>query len=264
MSYFNDPTTEQPRYPDKPGHSTTRPHALKPRTVSGVVGLIVSVVALTLSWVPIVNNIAFFFALISGVFGIIGTVAARPAGKKSGRGIAVSSLVITCLTVAVVLGTQSMYGHALDGTAKSLSPSVSLSAGKTSSAAGRELDGVTRFGASALFKDGSVLTCGKPVTFRRSEFAAGGENATVFLKSKCTFVNRSGKVFKPAGTSGSMSAGGVEGDSVFQTGFDAPDNPVLPGKSVTWWMGYGVVSAEDVQLTVRLGFLDYSSVTFTG
>ena len=60
-----------------------------------------------------------------------------------------------------------------------------------------------------------------------------------------------------------QSYGGVEGDSVYQDGLDAPDNPVLPGKSVTWWMGYGVDDAADTQLTVRLGFLDYDDVIYT-
>jgi hypothetical protein len=236
----------------------------KPKTVAGIVGLIVGVVGLTLSWVPIVNNLAFVFALISGVLGAIGIIATRPAGKKSARWAAISALVLTALTVALVLGTQALYGKAIDEVSKGLDtsvPAATPSAGPK--AGGTSLpEGVAKFGSVVTFKDGSTLTCAAPVAFKRAEFAAGGEGAKAFMKSKCTFSNKSDKVFKPAGTSGSMSADGAEGDSVYQEGLDAPENPILPGKSVTWWMGYGVASSTALQLTVELGFLDHDSVTF--
>ena len=38
---------------------------------------------------------------------------------------------------------------------------------------------------------------------------------------------------------------------------------MLPGKSVTWWMGYGVPNQKDLQLEVNVGFLDYGTVIFT-
>jgi len=85
----------------------------------------------------------------------------------------------------------------------------------------------------------------------------------MYLKFKCTFTNKTKEVFDPALTTASASAGGEEGESVYQDGLDAPDNPVLPGKSVTWWMGYGVQDTADTQLTVSLGFLDYDDVIFT-
>jgi hypothetical protein len=215
--------------------------------------------------VPLVNNIAFVFALVGGVLGTIGAVATRPAGKKSARWTAISALVLTGLTVVVVLSTQALYGKAVNEVSKKLDTSASAATSGTGSKTGGTSlpDGVAKFGSVATFKgDGSTLTCAAPVAFKRGQFAAGGEGAKAFVKSKCTFTNRSDKVFKPAGTSGSMSANGVEGESVFQEGLDAPDNPVLPGKSVTWWMGYGVASSSSLQLTVSLGFLDFDSVTF--
>lgn len=119
------------------------------------------------------------------------------------------------------------------------------------------------FGQVATFKDKSTLTCGKPASFKRAQFAAGGEQAKVFLKVKCTFTNRSGETFEPALTTLSMSAAGAEGESVYQEGLDAPDNPVLNGKSVTWWSGYGVEANKEVQVSVKVGFLDYPTITFS-
>lgn len=123
---------------------------------------------------------------------------------------------------------------------------------------------VYKFGAMVRFKDGSTLTVGKPAAFRRDQYAVGGEGRKFALKFKATFKNNTAEVFDPALTSASVSAGGVEGDSIFQDGLDAPDNKVLPGKSVTWSMGYGVDSKSDLQLQVTIGFLDYGTVIFTG
>ena len=83
------------------------------------------------------------------------------------------------------------------------------------------------------------------------------------MKFKVTFTNKSDEIFDPSLTAGDVSSGGEEGESVYQDGLDAPDNKLLPGKSVTWWMGYGVKDASKIQLTVRMGFLDYDDAIFT-
>ena len=50
---------------------------------------------------------------------------------------------------------------------------------------------------------------------------------------------------------------------MYQDRLDAPENKVLPGKSVSWWMGYGLASNNDLQLEVTMGFLDYDTVILT-
>jgi hypothetical protein len=265
------PTPPQTPSPAMPyGQYSNEAPTPKPKTVAGIVGLIVGVLALTISWVPIVNNVAFFFALLSGVLGIVGLIATRPVGKRSARWTAISALVLTALSVVIVLSTQALYGKAIDSVSKGLDTSVptappsadSNTAGGSKPAGTALPKGVTKFGSTVTFKDGSTLTCAAPIAFKRAQYAAGGKEAEAFLKSKCTFTNRSDTVIEPAGTTGRMSAGGVEGESVFQEGLDAPDNPVLPGKSVSWWMGYGVASSDSLQLTVSIGFLSYDAVTF--
>jgi hypothetical protein len=123
--------------------------------------------------------------------------------------------------------------------------------------------GIYKFGQTVKFKDGNTLTVDKPVKFKRDEYASGGEKQPVALKFKLIFKNNSKAVFDPAGTTGSVSAAGEEGESIYQDGLDAPENKVLPGKSVTWWMGYGVKGTTDLQLEVDMGFLDYGTVIFT-
>jgi hypothetical protein len=124
-------------------------------------------------------------------------------------------------------------------------------------------DGVYKFGQTVKFKDGSTLIVGKPVKFKKDKYAAGGEGKKVFLKFQATFTNGTKDVFDPALTTGSATGGGTEGESIYQEGLDAPDNKVLPGKKVTWWMGYGLDSDKDLQLEVNVGFLDYGTVIFT-
>ncbi|MDY7089721.1 MAG: hypothetical protein SYR96_32030 [Actinomycetota bacterium] len=123
--------------------------------------------------------------------------------------------------------------------------------------------GVYKFGQTVKFKDGSTLTVGKPVKFKKDKYAAGGEGKKVFLKFQSTFTNGTKDVFDPALTSGSASGDGEEADSIYQDGLDAPENKILPGKKVSWWMGYGFTTAKEIQLEVNVGFLDYGTVIFT-
>jgi hypothetical protein len=124
-------------------------------------------------------------------------------------------------------------------------------------------DGVYKFGQTVKFDDGSTLRVTKPVEFSPDEYAMTGEKRPEYVKFKATFTNRTKKIYDPSMTSASASAAGEEGESVYQSGLGTPDNKVLPGKSVSWWMGYGVRSQKDLQLEVDIGSLDYDTVIFT-
>lgn len=167
---------------------------------------------------------------------------------------------------AVVAGMLLACGSGGDdkGEADGKGNAAAASGGAVDGAGDEPASGVYKFGQTVKFKDGSTLTVGKPESFKRDQYALGGEKKTVFLKFKATFKNNTKEIFDPALTDGAASADGVEGESVYQEGMDAPDNKVLPGKSVTWWMGYGLASRKDVQLEVTVGFLDYGTVIFTG
>lgn len=150
------------------------------------------------------------------------------------------------------------------GEVTSDSGAAAAQADATTDGSDTKTDGVYKFGQTVKFKDGSTLTVAKPVVFKKSQYAAGGEGKKVFLKFKTTFKNNTKEIFDPALTTGSASAAGTEGEAVFQEGLDAPDNKILPGKSVSWWMGYGFEANKDVQLEVSMGFLDgYGTVVFT-
>jgi hypothetical protein len=124
--------------------------------------------------------------------------------------------------------------------------------------------GVYKFGQTIKFDDGSTLQVAKAVKFTPDQYAVTGAKKPEYVKFKATFVNKTNQVYDPSLTSASASAGGEEAESVYQDGLSTPDNKVLPGKSVTWWMGYGVKSQKDLQLQIDIGFLDHDAVIFAG
>lgn len=84
-----------------------------PRSIAAIVALVLGVIALISSWVPIINNLSFIFALVGVVFAVVGLVGTL-RGKKSGRGLAIASVVVNVAAVAIVLATQSAYSAAID------------------------------------------------------------------------------------------------------------------------------------------------------
>lgn len=84
-----------------------------PRSVAAIVAFVLGVIALVSSWVPIINNLSFIFALVGVAFAVVGLVGTL-RGKKSGRGLAIASVVVNVAAVAIVLATQSAYSTAID------------------------------------------------------------------------------------------------------------------------------------------------------
>ncbi len=103
-----------------------------PRSVTAIVALVLGVIALSSSWVPIINNLSFVFALVGVVFAVVGLVGTL-RGKKSGRGLAIASTVVNVVAVAIVLATQSAYSAAIDETSDETSVAAPA-AGETTSA----------------------------------------------------------------------------------------------------------------------------------
>lgn len=89
-----------------------------PRSIAAIVALVLGIIALISSWVPIINNLSFIFALVGAVLAVVGLVGTL-RGKKSGRGLAIASVVVNVAAVAIVLATQSAYSAAIDEAASS-------------------------------------------------------------------------------------------------------------------------------------------------
>lgn len=104
---------------DPQGQMPTPPamdHAAQPKPFSAlaITALVFAIIAALLSWVPIVNNIAFIVAIIGLVFAGFAMHATRKSGQRRGKALAVAALVVSLVAGGLVLGTQSIYGKAVD------------------------------------------------------------------------------------------------------------------------------------------------------
>ena len=97
----------------------------KTENKSGLViaGLVIAIISLVLAWVPIVNNIVFFFAILSLMFGIVGFVAIKK-GKRTGQGLAIATIILSLVAGGMVLASQAFYGKALDAVGDSVNETM--------------------------------------------------------------------------------------------------------------------------------------------
>lgn len=77
------------------------------KSTLAIVGIVLGAVALVLSFIPIINNIAFFIGIAAAILGIIGLV------KKMG-GKAAVALVLGVLSVVITLALQASWSASLD------------------------------------------------------------------------------------------------------------------------------------------------------
>jgi len=88
-----------------------------------IAGFVIALLAILGSAVPIFNNVSFFFAIVSLIFGIIGLVSIKK-GKRVGQGLAIATIILSVMTFAIVLVTQSIYGKVADDVSNSLTESA--------------------------------------------------------------------------------------------------------------------------------------------
>lgn len=86
------------------------------RSGLAIAALVLGIVAMATSFLPIINNISFFIALVGLILAIIGIVGIRK-GRAGGMGIGVAGLVLCIVACAVVLGSQAFYTAALNDAA---------------------------------------------------------------------------------------------------------------------------------------------------
>lgn len=132
------------------------------RSGLAIAALVLGIVALATSFLPIINNISFFIALVGLILAIIGIVGIRK-GKAGGMGIGVAGLVLCIVAGAVVLGSQAFYTAALndavDQTNKQLDK---MSGDATDEVLGVDVD--VSFGEFQISKDQyGIIKSGLPV-----------------------------------------------------------------------------------------------------
>lgn len=131
-----------------------------PLSAPAITGLVLGGIALLMSAIPIVNNFAFFLALLGGIFSVVG-LAATVRKKRRGKVLAIIALILCVVSVAVVLATQNMYGKAIDEAFSELGGSASsqqVTEGASEKPAASK--------DASKDKDYTNLEVGKSVTFK--------------------------------------------------------------------------------------------------
>lgn len=91
------------------------------RKVLGILAIIFGAIALLGSWMPIINNFSFIFAILALILGIIGLFI----NKKRPKTLAIIGTVLSVVSIAIVLATQAMYAKSLDKVGKDVEQAVS-------------------------------------------------------------------------------------------------------------------------------------------
>lgn len=119
---------QQPQ-PLQPAHAPQQHKQVDNRRTSGIAitGLIIGIVAVVLSFIPIVNNAAPFIAIVGAVFAIIGIVKCGPKGVKKGRVMSIVATILAVLAIVITLVAQQTWSDAFDSATRSADHSAGIS-----------------------------------------------------------------------------------------------------------------------------------------
>lgn len=120
----------------------------------GIAGLILGIIAILTSFIPIVNNISFFIALVGLILSIIGMVGVSK-GKTSGKGLTIAALVLNILSLIIVLATQALFTAVLDEATNTTSDSI-VASSSSSSESGESSSAVTPATSSSASSQSST------------------------------------------------------------------------------------------------------------
>ncbi len=129
-----------------------------------IAGFIIAILAILGSAIPIFNNVSFFFAVVSLIFGVIGLVAIKK-GKRVGQGLAIATIILSVLTFVVVLATQSFYGKVAEDVGNSINESMNDFDGTNTDKLLETSVDVT-IGKFAVTNDGYIDSTELPVTVK--------------------------------------------------------------------------------------------------
>lgn len=210
---------------------------------SAIAALVLGVLALASSFIPIVNNLSFIFAIVGIILAIVGLVGINK-GKKTGKGLAVAAAIVNVLAVVIVIATQSLYSAAIDKAMESTQvENVSEQASTPS--------GSTAGGESAEKADSSSKTKYQ-VTIDGSELTQdySGKNAIVVTYTWKNMTDDSTSFL--ANVTARAFQNGVQLDSAMVRDLDSSKSlsQVKPGAEITVKQAYELTDASEVTVEV--------------
>lgn len=109
--------SEQPQQPQRQPVAPQPP--VNKRSGLAIAGLIIAIIALLLAWVPILNNVIFFIAILSLIFGVVALILTKK-NSTAGQGLAIATIIISVVAGIIVLATQAFYGKVIDEVGNSM------------------------------------------------------------------------------------------------------------------------------------------------
>ena len=119
------------------------------------------------------------------------------------------------------------------------------------------------FGETWEYTDGLAVTVAPPTPFEPSDSAFPSDGGAAHVLFEVTIANGSADPYEPLLVS-SLQSGTSEGEQVFDSanGLEGPPSTtVLPGREVTFVIGYAVADPEDLVLQITPGFI-YAEAIF--
>ena len=122
-----NPSYGPPSYGPPSGPPSFGPPAgLPPKKGAGlaIASMVLGILALLLSWIPIINNLAAVLALVGLGLGIPALIRAR-RGSHSGTGLAITGLVTSVLAIVLVIVTQLFFAKVIDEVDQAIDEGIS-------------------------------------------------------------------------------------------------------------------------------------------
>lgn len=123
------------------------------------------------------------------------------------------------------------------------------------------------FGKGAVkYDDGLTITLSQPETFTPDETAFIEGSNPHYVKFTVTITNDTDERFDPLLTYISLASGDVEGTPVYDVvnGLSSPpETAIVPGKSRSWVVAFGVTDPDDLIAQVGMGDLVHDDALFT-
>jgi hypothetical protein len=117
------PPSGPPPYGPPSGPPSYGPPPTKKGAGLAIASMVVGIIALLLSWIPVINNLAAILALVGLGLGIPALISAR-RGTAGGTGMAITGLVTSVLAIVLVIVTQLLFVKALDEAGVSLEEAI--------------------------------------------------------------------------------------------------------------------------------------------
>ncbi|WP_158545893.1 DUF4190 domain-containing protein [Blastococcus sp. TF02A-30] len=105
--------------PSPPPYYAPPPGPVRKNSGLAIASLVLGIVALLLSWVPIINNFAAVLAVVGLGLGIPALVRAR-RGTHAGHGMSIAGLITSVVALVVVIATQAFYSEVIDEVSEEL------------------------------------------------------------------------------------------------------------------------------------------------